>query len=265
MLPPAGAAAAKVLVVIPAWNEQDSVGRVVREVRTALPQARVVVVDDGSRDRTGQEAVVAGATLLTLPFNLGVGGAMRTGYLFASRGDYDAVVQVDADGQHDPAAVPLLLDGLGRANVVIGARFAGSGSYTVRGPRRWAMRLLSVSLSRTAGTRLTDTTSGFRAADRAAVALFARHYPAEYLGDTVESLVMAVRAGLVVRQVPVEMRARTTGTPSQSPLKASLYLGRAVLALGLAFIRTRHDMPSLPPADAGAGTAVRSAAVRTDP
>lgn len=227
-------------MVIPAYNEQASVARVVREVYAVLPTAEVVVVDDGSLDHTGGAARRAGATLLTLPFNLGVGGAMRTGYRYAARGDFDAVVQVDADGQHDPASVPALLEGLRSANVVIGARFAGTGSYGARGPRRWAMRLLAKVLSRTAGTKLTDTTSGFRAADRAAVTLFSRHYPAEYLGDTVESLVMAVRAGLVVRQVPVEMRSRTAGAPSQSTLRASLYLGRAVLALGLASIRSRH-------------------------
>jgi glycosyltransferase involved in cell wall biosynthesis len=237
--------AQRVLVVIPAYNEEASVGRVVREVREALPAATVVVVDDGSRDRTSEQAESAGATVLSLPFNLGVGGAMRTGFLYATRGDYDAVVQVDADGQHDPAAVPALLEGLRSANVVIGARFAGAGNYRVRGPRRWAMRFLSSTLSRTAGTKLSDTTSGFRAADRRAVALFARSYPAEYLGDTVESLVIAVRAGLVVRQVPVMMRSRAGGAPSQSPFRATLYLGRAVLALALAMIRRRDRLPDL--------------------
>jgi glycosyltransferase involved in cell wall biosynthesis len=227
---------------VPAFNEQDCVGSVVREVTFALPQVHVVVVDDGSRDRTADEARRAGAEVLVLPFNLGVGGAMRTGFLYAERHGYDAVVQVDADGQHDPAQVPLLLDALRDCDVVVGARFAGVGTYRVRGPRRWAMRLLSAALSRSARTPLTDTTSGFRAVDRKAVRLFARHYPAEYLGDTVESLVMAVRAGLAVRQVPVQMRPRAAGVASQSPLKASLYLGRAVLALLLAYIRARHQV-----------------------
>ncbi|MCW2615915.1 MAG: glycosyltransferase family 2 protein [Frankiales bacterium] len=236
------------LVVLPAYNERASIGRVVGEVRAALPGADLVVVDDGSTDGTGAAARAAGARLLTLPFNLGVGGAMRTGYIYAARGDYDAVVQVDADGQHDPCEVPALLAELGVANIAIGARFAGRGDYVARGPRRWAMRLLSACLSRATGTRLTDTTSGFRAADRQAVALFARHYPVEYLGDTVEALLMAARAGLVVRQVPVEMRVRIDGAPSQSSLRASLYLGRAVLALGLATLRTRHVLPEMPAA-----------------
>jgi glycosyltransferase involved in cell wall biosynthesis len=232
----------RVLVVVPAFNEQGCVGQVVHEVAAALPAVHVVVVDDGSRDRTADEARRAGAQVLPLPFNLGVGGAMRTGFLYADRHGYDVVVQVDADGQHDPTQVPLLLDALRDCDIVIGARFAGVGAYRVRGARRWAMRLLSTALSRSAGTRLTDTTSGFRAVDRMAIRLFARHYPAEYLGDTVESLVMATRAGLVVRQVPVQMRVRAAGRPSQSPLKASLYLGRALLALLLAYVRTRPEI-----------------------
>ena len=132
-----------------------------------------------------------------------------------------------------------MLEALDGADIVIGARFAGRGDYDAHGLRRWAMRLLARSLSRTCATPLTDVTSGFRAVNRRAVALFAAHYPSEYLGDTVESLVMAARAGLTVTQVPVAMRPRLTGTPSQTPLRAALYLGRAVMVLTLARIR-RH-------------------------
>jgi len=120
---------------------------------------------------------------------------------------------------------------------VIGARFAGRGGYVVRGPRKWAMAVLSFVLSRIAATRLTDTTSGFRASNKRAIALFAAEYPAEYLGDTVESLVLACRAGLRVRQVGVEMRPRAGGTPSHSPMKAAVFLGRALLALLIAVSR----------------------------
>ena len=122
-------------------------------------------------------------------------------------------------------------------DVVIGARFAGTGTYTVRGPRRWAMSVLAFVLSRIARTRLADTTSGFRAANRRAIELFAREYPAEYLGDTVEALVIACRAGLRVRQVPVHMRPRAGGVPSQSPFWAAVFLGRALLALVIALSR----------------------------
>ena len=147
------------------------------------------------------------------------------------------VVQIDADGQHDPDYLDALITGLHGADVVIGARFAGEGTYRAKGPRRWAMWLLAVVLSRLARTKLTDVTSGFRASNRRAVAVIADHYPAEYLGDTVESLVIALRVGCTVRQVPVEMRPRTVGQASQSPLRATIYLARAVVALGLALVR----------------------------
>jgi glycosyltransferase involved in cell wall biosynthesis len=226
----------RTLVAIPALNEAATIASVIADVRTAVPTAHVLVVDDGSTDATASTARAAGARVLTLPFNVGVGGAMRTAFLYAHAHGYDAVVQVDADGQHVAECIPSVVAALADASVVVGSRFA-TGDYSVRGPRRWAMRLLASSLSRVCRTQLTDTTSGFRAADARAIALFARHYPAEYLGDTVESLVIAARAGLSVREVPVQMRARQGGSASHSPVRASLYLGRAVLALYVALAR----------------------------
>jgi glycosyltransferase involved in cell wall biosynthesis len=227
----------RVLIIIPAWNEAESVGDVVREVRGELPEADVLVVDDGSTDATARLAREAGAAVARLPFNLGVGGVMRLGYRYARSEGYDVAVQLDADGQHDPRYVPKLIDGLQDASLVIGARFAGEGDYQVHGPRRWSMALLSMVLSAMAGSRLTDTTSGFRACDRSVINLFADWYPVEYLGDTVETLVRLIRLGYRVRQVPVAMRRRFAGTPSHSPIKALLYLCRAFLTLFLALIR----------------------------
>jgi glycosyltransferase involved in cell wall biosynthesis len=237
----ASEAVGRTLIVMPALNEAGSVGDVIREVRTKLPGMSVLVVDDGSTDATGRVAREAGATVATLPYNLGVGGAMQVGFKYAVANQYDNVVQIDADGQHDPGAVPDLLAELKLADLVIGARFAGRGDYTVAGPRRWAMRLLASSLSRIAGVKLTDTTSGFRASGPRAALLFADHYPAEYLGDTIEALVLAARSGLVIRQVPVSMRTRTAGKPSHNPFKAAAYLARAVLALNVARIRPRSS------------------------
>ena len=172
-----------------------------------------------------------------LPFNLGVGGAMRAGYRYALRGGYDVVVQVDADGQHDASYVPQLVAALADADVVVGARFAGEGAYAASGPRRWAMRVLARVLSGLAHQPLCDVTSGFRAVNRRGIRLFATHYPSEYLGDTVESLVIALRTGCRVVQVPVAMRARSTGRASQSTPRAVPYLARALVALGLALVR----------------------------
>lgn len=225
------------LVVVPALNERDSVGSVIRELGTLAPRPDVLVVDDGSGDDTAAVAERAGAIVCRLPFNLGVGGAMRAGYRYAERAGYDVVVQVDADGQHEVSYVPDLLEALESADVVIGSRFAGVGDYRVTGPRRWAMRLLSRVLSALAHERLSDVTSGFRAVNRRGIRLFAEHYPSEYLGDTVESLVIAVRTGCRLTQVPVSMRQRSSGRASQTTLRSVLYLARAVVALSLALCR----------------------------
>ena len=227
----------RTLVVMPAFNEEESVRRVVLEVLEKLPGIACLVVDDGSRDDTAAEALAGGALVARLPFNLGVGGAMRVGFRYAIQHNFDNVVQVDADGQHDPAGVRALLARLESADLVLGARFAGEGDYSVRGPRRIAMVLLSKFLSRTAHTTLTDTTSGFRMSGPRAVRLFSEHYPAEYLGDTIESLVIAARARCVIAQVPVAMRVRDGGRPSHHPFKAAGYLGRALLALLFALMR----------------------------
>ena len=234
------------LVIVPAWNEEESVGTVVSDLRRTVPEADVLVVNDGSTDRTAAVASAAGARVLDLPLNLGVGGAMRAGYKYALRRGYDCALQHDADGQHDPEAIAPLLAAMREqeADIVIGARFAGVGTYEVRGPRRWAMRLLSTVLSRIARTRLTDSTSGFKACNRRAIRLFAADYPTEYLGDTVESIVIASRAGLRIRQVGVPMRPRAGGQPSHNPVKAAVFLGRAVLALVIALSRPAAPAPT---------------------
>lgn len=239
------------LVVIPALNEERSVGDVVHRVASALPRARVLVVDDGSTDATAVLARAAGAEVARAPFNLGVGGAMRIGFRFAAEHGYQAVVQVDADGQHNPADVTRLLSRLSRGerpHVVIGNRFGSTGRITSSGEmavpplRRVAMRALAAYASAQTGTRLDDVTSGFRAHNRAAVELFARTYPAEYLSDTVESLVIAQRAGAHFTQVPVAMSPRTFGAPSQSTIRSATYLLRVTLILALATIRRQPKL-----------------------
>ena len=227
----------RVLIIMPAWNEAASIAEVIAEVKGELPGVDIIVVDDGSSDNTAAKAAAAGAVVAKLPYNLGVGGAMRTGYRYARDHDYDVAIQVDADGQHDPRYVPKLVDALDDVDLVLGARFAGVGDYTVKGPRKWAMRMLSAVISRLAKAQLTDTTSGFRACNRKLIEFFAHWYPAEYLGDTIEVLVRVARSGYKITQIPTAMRTRMAGTPSQSPMKATLYLGRAVVILVLALIR----------------------------
>lgn len=229
----------RVLIVMPALNESGSVADVIAQVNASMPGIDILVVDDGSVDQTAQLAREAGARVARLSVNLGVGGALRTGFRYAVARGYDVVVQVDADGQHDPEELKALLSGLEEADIVIGSRFAGKGSYKASGPRKYAMVVLSFVFSRLAKTKLTDVTSGFKAMGPKAIRMFAEYYPAEYLGDTVESLVMAIRGKLKIAEVPVVMGERVAGTPSHSPVKSAVYLGRAGLALLLALIRRR--------------------------
>ncbi len=229
----------RTLVVMPAWNEAEVIGSTVTEVLATCPEVDLLVIDDGSRDDTAARAAAAGARVLRLPYNLGVGGALRAGYKYAWREGYDQTIQVDADGQHDPTDIPRILAGLAHADISIGARFAGEGDYDARGPRRWAMNLLAAALSAVSKVKLTDVTSGFRAANRSAIEQYTRHYPAEYLGDTVDSLMTAIRSGYTVTQVPVSMRPRQGGTPSAHPWKAAVYLARSLFALLIASTRAR--------------------------
>ena len=232
----------RVLVAIPAWNEEPSITEVITNVASHRPDADILVVDDGSTDNTAKVAAKAGAAVASLPFNVGVGGAMRTAFLYAVRNGYDVVIQVDADGQHEPAELDELIDGLQNADIVVGNRFHPGSTYAVRGPRRWAMRMLGFWLSRRAGSTISDPTSGFRSAGPRAVQLFAVNYPAEYLGDTIGSLSIAIRHGLSVGQAPVTMYFREYGRPSKNALWSTLYLGRATLALIVTTLKSPGDV-----------------------
>ena len=219
------------LVAIPAWNEEGSIADVIAKVQQHRPDVDILVVDDGSTDRTAILAREAGAKVVSLPFNVGVGGAMRTAFLFGQRHGYRAIAQVDADGQHDPADLDRILEGLDKADIVVGTRFHPESMYFVGGPRRWAMVLLSKALSRMNRGPISDPTSGFRSAGPRAIELFAAEYPADYLGDTIGSLAIAIRQGMVVQETPVTMYFRQSGRPSKNALWSALYLGRATLAI----------------------------------
>jgi glycosyltransferase involved in cell wall biosynthesis len=227
----------KTLIVIPAFNEAANLLFVLDEISLSAPELDVLVVDDGSTDNTFELASEHGVAVLRLPFNLGVGAAMRLGFKYASQNGYESVVQVDADGQHVPKEIDSLLSKLDRFDVVIGSRFAdGASGFEVTGSRRLAMRLLASSLSKITKVKLTDVTSGFRASGPRAIKLFATSYPPEYLGDTIESLVIAHRSGLLIMEVPTTIRQRLTGTSSQSTIKALIYTVRASFVLLLALL-----------------------------
>ena len=229
--------------MIPAKNEAASIEDVVRAARTAL-DGDVVVIDDGSVDDTAVLALRAGAIVLSHPYNLGVGGAVRTALTYARRNGYTRVVQIDGDGQHDPNEGKRLVAELdvGDADLVIGSRFAAG--YQVSRRRRVVMRILSAVVSRRLGTTITDTTSGFRAMNDRTIECFSRHYPVDYLSDTVEALLLAQDAGLRVREVDVQMQPRAGGIPSASTARSIYHLIRLLLILLLhALRRPRKGSP----------------------
>jgi glycosyltransferase involved in cell wall biosynthesis len=228
----------RVLVAVPALNEAVAIEQVLRSLSTAHTLADVLVVDDGSRDATASIARAHGARVVSHAINLGVGAAMGTAFKYALHHHYDAVIQFDGDGQHRAEHIGDLIAALSTADIVIGSRFAVGGTYKSSAARRGVQRVISGVVSAYARTRLTDATSGFRIAGPRALAVFAEHYPVEWLGDTVESIVLATRQGLTVAEIPVSMNERAGGTPSQSVFRATLYTARILLILCLASIRT---------------------------
>ncbi len=231
----------RTLIVVPAHNEEATLPATLSELGAALPGIDVVVVDDGSSDATARVATEAGVCVMPLPFNLGVGGAVRAGLRYAVERRYDRVVVVDADGQHDPASVGGLLAALDDgAAMAIGSRFSGDGTrFAVSGPRRRAMRLLSTLVRWKTGLRLTDTTSGFRAFAAPVVELLAREYPVEYLADTVEVIIIVSATGHRVVEVPVRMRPRASGVPSTRRLRLVINYLRLLIGIAASFTRRR--------------------------
>jgi glycosyltransferase involved in cell wall biosynthesis len=205
----------------------------------------VLVVDDGSTDDTHLVAQRMNVQILRLPFNVGVGGAMQSGFIYAKRNGFDGVVQVDADGQHQVNAIPKLLAYLGEFDVVVGSRFREETGFVISRIRRIVMTFLANVMTRMVGSHLTDVTSGFRATGPRALGVFADLYPRQYLGDTVESLIIAHRHGLSIGEITATFRNRQGGTPSQSNLAATLYVGRAVMVLLLALVHKKNDRKSV--------------------
>ena len=226
------------IAIVPARNEEGAVGRVVAEIHAFDPGFDVVVIDDGSTDSTAAVAAAAGASVVRLPFNVGIGAAVQTGFLYALEHGYDLAVRLDGDGQHDPSELPKLLSVLdrGEADIVTGSRFVdGDRAYRPALARRigitWFARLVSV-LTR---QRVTDTTSGFQALNRTGIALFARDYPADY--PEVEATLLVLRHRLRLAEVPVRMRDREHGASSITFLRSVYYMFKVTLALLVAMAR----------------------------
>ena len=228
----------RLVAIVPAWNEAGSITRVVEEIETVDPGIAVVVVDDASTDGTAAAAVAAGAVVVRLPFNVGIGGAVQTGLRYALAEGYELAVRLDGDGQHDPAEIPKILAPVesGEADLVIGSRFVDpGGSYRPPFARRMGIRVFARLVSVLGGQHVTDTTSGFVALNRTGIELFATEYPHDY--PEVEATLVALRSGLRLAQVQVDMRERTSGTSSITFVRSLYYIVKVMLALLVASLR----------------------------
>ncbi len=227
------------VVVIPAFNEELSLPAVLAELRRVVPELDVVVVNDGSADKTERVATEGGATVVSLPFNLGIGGALRAGFRYAVEHGYERAVQFDADGQHDAGQIQNLLRGLDDgADMVIGNRFGSGSDYAVGQTRGLAMGLLRFLTRRLAGKHFTDTSSGFRAVQGSLLERFARDYPVEYM-DSVETLISSCRAGFDVREVDTVMHQRAGGQPSNRSFRLLYNYARLLVVIGTSGLRRR--------------------------
>lgn len=221
----------KTLVIIPAFNEEGSVGKVVEEVKTQFPGMDVLVVNDGSSDRTSEIAQSGGAIVLNLPFNLGIGGAMQAGYKYAFEKNYDIAIQVDGDGQHDPKEIPKLLRVLEekKIDIALGSRFIGDSEFKSSVMRRLGISIFSKVISLIVGQKITDPTSGFRAANRKTVRLFALDYPQDY--PEPEAVVLLHQCGLKMEEVSAGMNERYAGESSITKIRSIYYMVKVLLAI----------------------------------
>lgn len=227
----------KVCIIIPAYNEEHSIGPVIRDVLRLFPDYTVLVVNDGSADRTAEVAASAGATVVTLPQNLGIGGAMQTGYRFAAAGGYEIAVQVDADGQHKPEELGKIIGPIvrGEADMVVGSRFVAKTEYRSSTSRRTGIVLLSSLVSLFARQPIKDVTSGFRAVGRSGIELFASEYSTDF--PEVDSLLRLKKSKLRICETSVNMEQRQAGRSSITPLKSAYYMVKVSLTVMMAAFR----------------------------
>jgi glycosyltransferase involved in cell wall biosynthesis len=233
----------KRIAIVPAYNEEAAIGIVIEEIRAFDPSFDVLVVDDASHDATADVARNHGALVVTLPFNLGIGGAVQTGFRFAAQQGYDLAARVDGDGQHDPSELRGLVDVVvsGAADICTGSRFAGADGYRSSRSRRVGIRILARTVSLLTRQRVTDTTSGFQVLNRKAIELFAADYPHDY--PEVEAAVMLHKHRLRLTEAPVRMRERAGGRSSIRGLQTVYYMAKVMLAILVGALRRRATPP----------------------
>jgi len=229
----------KVIIIIPAYNEEKQIAAVVAESKREIPEAQILVVNDGSSDETEKRAREAGARVLTHPFNLGYGVALQTGYKFALKYGFDYVLQIDGDGQHDPRYLKKLLQELkkGDAEIVIGSRFLGEGSYKAPFLRRLGIIIFAWIAGKISGQKITDPTSGYQALSRRALKFYSTDiFPGDY--PDADILIMLRRAGLRFREIPVNMHPNPNGTSMHNGLKPIYYTYKMCLCIMLNLLRS---------------------------
>lgn len=227
----------KTLVIIPAYNEEASIAGVIRAVKMHMPLADIAVVNDGSTDRTAGLVEGSGALLLNHPFNLGIGGAMQTGYKYALKKGYDVAIQVDADGQHPADQIRRLVEPItkGLADMVVGSRFLEIGGYEPSLARHAGIKIFSKVVSAIIGQKVTDTTSGFRACGKRCIEFFSRRYPDDY--PEVEALVLLHKKGFSIMETAVKMEERSGGRSSITPARSVYYMIKVLLAIMVDLIK----------------------------
>lgn len=227
----------KILIIVPAYNEEKSVKNVVENILKETKGCDIAVVNDGSKDNTYEEAKKTQAIILDLSNNLGIGGAVQTGYLYAYKNNYDIAIQVDADGQHDPKYINKMVNLIesGQVDMVIGSRFIEKTSYKQTFLRMFGIKLISIIIKILSGKKIYDTTSGFRAINRNIIESFANSYPYDY-PEPCTNMEMILK-GKKIMEIPVEMKQRETGVSSISPLKSVKYVLKVILSLFLMRIK----------------------------
>ncbi len=236
----------RIAILIPAHNEAENLPNVFEDLRKNFPQGDAIVIDDASSDQTARVARKLGAIVLSLPVNLGTGGAIQTGHRYALENGYDFAVQLDGDGQHRAQDIAALLEPVmdGRADMAIGSRFVDGTRYRQEFARRVGGRLFTSVLRLLLRQTFTDPTSGFRAFNRKVLRFFASHYPQGWLGDTVEALVEVVRHDMQVQEVAVKMRQRKHGTTEAHTMKGMWYTACVLLAIFIDLIERKHEIPA---------------------
>jgi hypothetical protein len=231
---------ARYLAVIPAYNESQTLRGVIRSIQSTAPEFDVLVVDDVSTDRSPEIAARAGVPVISHPFNLGIGGAVQSGFQYAREQGYDYMVQIDGDGQHRPDQLTMLMAAMAddpSVDMVCGSRFLTDNGYLAPISRRTGIHLFSTLLSRIVGQRVTDPTSGFRLCNRRAIDLFARDYPHDY--PEVEAILMVHAHRLRMCEVPVQMHQRQGGQSSITSGESVYYMIKVLLAIFVGLFRRR--------------------------